>query len=72
MFPRGRHRPACFFLPEEQRIVVSPGSVEMAGLVVLPRRHDWERLDSDTLAGIYREVGIDDDAWRSLLLRIAD
>jgi hypothetical protein len=71
LFPRGRHRPSCFFLPEERRVVVSPGSVEMAGLVVLPRRQDWEGLDPLTLQEIYREVSIDDDAWRSLLLRLA-
>lgn len=71
LFPRSRHRPSCFFLPEDRRIVVSPGSVEMAGLVVVPRRKDWECLTSPLLAGIYREVGMDDQAWRLLCDRIA-
>ncbi len=67
LFPRARHRPSCYHGPEDHRIVVSPGSVEMGGLVVLPRLHDWERVDEATLATIYREVCLDDRSWEHLL-----
>ncbi|MBN1424584.1 DUF4922 domain-containing protein [Candidatus Fermentibacteria bacterium] len=71
LFPRSRHRPSCYFLPEDQRLVISPGSVEMAGLVVLPRRQDWQRMEPCTLQRIYREVCLDDDAWQRLLARLS-
>jgi hypothetical protein len=70
LFPRSKHRPSCYSLGEDRRIVISPGSVEMAGLVVLPRPMDWERMDPETLARIYREVCLNDPAWDELLARL--
>ncbi len=70
LFPRGRHRPSCFYLPEPQRLVVSPGSVEMAGLVVVPRAEDFERIDASIMETIYREVSLPDEAWHMLLTRV--
>lgn len=71
VFPRGRHRPSCYFLPEDRRTVISPGSVEMAGLVVLPRRLDWERMEGCALRRVYQEVCLDDGAWQELRARIS-
>jgi len=67
LFPRGRHRAECFYLPEPERILVSPGSVEMGGLIVVPRARDFRRIGPDDIERIYREVGIKDELWKILL-----
>jgi hypothetical protein len=67
LFPRSAHRPSCFYLPEPKRILVSPGSMEMAGLVVVPRLRDWEHLTANDMRSIYSEVCLGDPAWVRLL-----
>lgn len=67
LFPRGAHRPSCFYRSEPDRILVSPGSMEMAGLVVVPRFEDWARLTAADMRTIYREVCIGEAAWDALL-----
>lgn len=58
VFPRRKHRPEVFFKEGDNRIVVSPAVVEMAGIIVTPFEHDFERLDSATIEAIYREVSL--------------
>lgn len=54
--PRQRHRPSCYTAEEDSRLVISPGAIDMAGLLIVPRREDFERLDERTSSGIYSEV----------------
>lgn len=56
LFPRQRHRPSVFFRDGDDRIVVSPAVVEMAGIIVTPFEKDFERLDCATVESIYSEV----------------
>jgi hypothetical protein len=56
VFPRAAHRPACFFADEPHRVLVSPGSIDMAGLLVTVRHQDFERLDEALVESIYRET----------------
>lgn len=65
LFPRGAHRPACYFADEPHRRVVSPGAIDMAGVVVTVRREDYARLRPEDLVGIFGEVSRPED--RSLL-----
>lgn len=59
VIPRRAHRPACYFdQDEEKRRMVSPGAVDMAGIIVVPRREDFERLTDEEIARIYRECGM--------------
>lgn len=55
VIPRRRHRPACY---GEAGTLVSPGAIDMAGLLVLPRRADYDNLTAAEAEGILREVGI--------------
>jgi hypothetical protein len=59
IFPRQKHRPDVFFREGEARVVVSPGVVEMAGVLVTPMVRDFERLDTVSVKAIYREVSLD-------------
>lgn len=58
--PRRAHRPECYFKPEGERLMVSPGAIDMAGIVVLPRKEDFERIDEDAIRAIYSEVAFAD------------
>ncbi len=59
IFPRQKHRPDVFYREGKERIIVSPGVVEMAGVLVTPMEKDFERLDVPTVESIYREVSVD-------------
>ena len=59
IFPRRKHRPDAFFKEGNDRVVVSPGVIDMAGVLVTPVERDFERLDAAAVEGIYREVSLD-------------
>jgi len=50
--PRTKHRPDAYYKAGAERILVSPGAVEMGGLVVLPRMEDFHRLDAASIRAI--------------------
>jgi hypothetical protein len=60
VFPRRKHRPDAFFREGDDRIVISPGVVEMGGVFVTPAERDFGRLDAAAVEGILREVCLDE------------
>jgi hypothetical protein len=62
IFPRQKHRPDAFFREGDGRLVVSPGAIDMAGVLVTPVKKDFERMDSTTVMGIYGEVSLKEKA----------
>ena len=42
-------------------MMVSPGALDMAGLLVVPREEDFQRMDADTAKAIIQECGISRD-----------
>lgn len=54
--PRSKHRPDCYYAEGDLRCVISPGSADMAGMMILPRREDFSRLDSAGVRAIIEEV----------------
>jgi ribosomal protein S18 acetylase RimI-like enzyme/ATP adenylyltransferase/5',5'''-P-1,P-4-tetraphosphate phosphorylase II len=58
IFPRRKHRPALFFKEREDRMVISPGAIDMGGLVITPVERDFKRLDEAVVASIYKEVSL--------------
>ena len=59
IFPRRKHRPDAFFKDGNDRVVVSPGVIDMAGVLVTPVERDFERLDATAVENIYREVSLE-------------
>ncbi len=59
IFPRGKHRPEAFFRKGKNRILISPGIVDMGGLLITPLARDFDRLDPDSVEKIYKEVSLD-------------
>jgi diadenosine tetraphosphate (Ap4A) HIT family hydrolase len=62
IFPRRKHRPDIFFKEGDARVVVSPGVIDMAGLLITPVERDFYRLDAATVEDIYSEVSLDAEA----------
>ena len=46
--------------------VITPASVEMGGLAILPRREDFKKIGQDDLADIFRQVSLSDDKFEEL------
>ena len=44
---------------EDARVVVSPGVIDMGGLLITPVARDFERLDAAAVEEIYREVSLE-------------
>jgi hypothetical protein len=59
IFPRRKHRPDAFFREGDARVVVSPGVIDMGGVLITPVEKDYERLDEAAIEGIYREVSLE-------------
>ncbi len=55
-FPRTRHRPACYTAEGEAQMLVSPGALDMGGIVVTARKEDFENINEEKLLRIYHEV----------------
>jgi hypothetical protein len=58
IFLRQKHRPDAYFAKGKNRIFISPGAVDMAGVIITPRLDDYKRLDCNTIRDIYREVSL--------------
>ena len=58
IFPRRKHRPDAFFKEGDARLVLSPGVIDMAGLLITPVEKDFERLNVATVEAIYNEVSL--------------
>ena len=55
-FPREEHRPACYTATRGEQLLVSPGALDMAGLLVTPRKEDFDKITESDITQIYKEV----------------
>jgi hypothetical protein len=70
LFPRSRHRPAAYGR-EPGDYCISPGCVDLAGLLIVPRPHDFERLTQGTVTSILDDVLLDAEDLQRLRARLA-
>ena len=66
VLPRDNHRPACYFEEEDRRMVISPGALDMAGLIITPREEDFNRMSEDKLISILKEVSIKEKDMKNI------
>lgn len=59
VIPRRKHRPECYDAEESEQFIISPGALDMGGLLITPRKEDFERLTDLRAHNILSEVGID-------------
>lgn len=72
LFPRSAHRPACYFSKDSTHRLVSPGAIDMAGIIILPREEDFDNMTMLELRHIYSEVSLDytgTRAFRQLMMQ---
>jgi hypothetical protein len=60
LFPRKKHRPEAFHTGE---LTVSPASIDLCGIFVVPLAKDFENITGDAIAAIFREVTLPDDQF---------
>ena len=58
VIPRRAHRPHCYTAEGDKHYLISPGALDMGGLIVTPRREDYDRLTADKALDILCEVGV--------------
>lgn len=64
--PRASHRPASYFADGEAQRLISPGLLDMVGVMIAPRPEDFEGITSDEARGILREVALDEEVAKEL------
>ena len=67
VFLRQKHRPDDYFARGENRIFISPGAVDMAGMVITPLLNNYNRLDYNAIRKIYREVSLPENMMSSII-----
>jgi galactose-1-phosphate uridylyltransferase len=56
IFKRKQHRPSQFYEEGDAQILISPATIEMAGLFITPRLIDFETVNKADLCDIYKQV----------------
>ena len=54
LIPRSQHRPQCY---HDGTCLVSPGALDMAGLIITPREEDFRALSEEKIRNILSECG---------------
>lgn len=67
VFPRAKHRPAAYFAAEDQRLLLSPGAVDVGGVMVLPDESQFNRITSEQIVEAYGDVTLDSEAFAALI-----
>lgn len=58
LIPRSKHRPECYSAEDESQRLISPGALDMAGVVVTVRPEDFEQMTAEEINQIISEVGL--------------
>ena len=67
VIPREKHRPDAYFAEGEAQIMVSPGALDMAGLIITPREEDFSKLNLDKATALLRECGISAEKMEAIV-----
>ena len=67
VFPRTKHRPDCYYKEGNEQFIISPGALDMAGLIITPRQEDYERLTPEKALGILDEITLKGEPLQQLI-----
>lgn len=71
VIPRQKHRPDCYYSEQEsEKRIVSPGALDMAGLIITPRKDDFDRLTEAESVAILKECGITPEQAQAIVKRL--
>ena len=63
VIPREKHRPETYFAEGAARVIVSPGALDMSGLIVTPREEDFRKLTDESAEALLQECGV---SWEKM------
>ena len=72
VFPRAKHRPECYYTEGSSQFIISPGALDMAGLIITPRQEDFEHITPEIALGILSEVSLPKVALQLVINRLKD
>ncbi len=67
IFLRRKHRPDAYFAEGKKNFFISPGAIDMAGVVITPRLSDYDRLSCSTMRTIYSDVSLNGETLGQIL-----
>ena len=67
VIPREKHRPDAYFAEGEAQMMVSPGALDMAGLIITPREEDFSKINLDKATALLRECGISTEKMEAVV-----
>lgn len=70
VFPRKKHRPDCYSRSGEEQFLISPGALDLGGLLITPRETDFHRLTPERATAILREVTLNEDELKTVIGRL--
>ena len=72
VFPRRQHRPKCYYAEGPAQFIISPGALDMAGLIITPRQEDFERITPEIALDILHEVSLTHDELQQVITRLKE
>ena len=72
IIPREKHRPDCYSDEGEKRLLVSPGALDMSGLLIVPREEDFNKLTETQAETILKECGVTEKTMQAVVERIKE
>lgn len=67
VIPREKHRPDAYFAKGEAQMMISPGALDMAGLIITPREEDFCKINLDKATALLRECGISAEKMEAIV-----
>ena len=58
VFPRKLHRPWQYSATGSSQLLISPGALDMAGMIITPRIEDFNKIDKEEVEDIYSQVSM--------------
>ena len=70
VIPREKHRPEAYFAEGDAQMMVSPGALDMSGLIITPREEDFRKLTEESATAILQECGVSMDKMNSIITKL--
>ena len=67
VLPRRQHRPSCYTAEGAGQYIISPGAVDMGGLLITPREEDFRKITPEVASAIYEEVSLTPEQVREVM-----
>lgn len=58
IFPRKAHRPKQYYEQGSRQLLISPGSLDMSGLITTARIEDFEKIQKEDIEDMYLQVSL--------------